>query len=125
MLKNVLIVALGGALGAAARYVVGGWIADRAGASFPWHTFAVNVSGAFLIGLVMALSLDKGMISADWRLFLATGILGGYTTFSTLSYETMTLIQQGAWAAAAGNMLGSAAAGVAAVFVGLALGRLI
>lgn len=118
-----MIVAVGGGIGAAARYAIGGWIAERAGGAFPWHTLVVNVSGAFLIGLVMALSLDRALIGADWRLFLTTGILGGYTTFSTLSYETVALMQQGAWWAATGNMLGSAAAGVIAVVAGLALGR--
>ena len=124
-MRGIMLVALGGAAGAAARYVIGGWLADRVGSSFPWHTFAINVSGAFLIGLVLALSLDRAAIGADWRLFLTTGVLGGYTTFSTLSYETVVLAREGAWAAATGNMLGSAVAGVVAVLAGLALGRVL
>ena len=122
-MRSLLIVALGGALGAAARYTFGGWVAGRTGDGFPWGTMVVNVSGAFLIGLVLALSLDRAMIGADWRLFLTTGILGGYTTFSTLSFETVALMEKGSWALATANMLGSAAAGVIAVVVGLALGR--
>jgi CrcB protein len=121
--RSLLIVAIGGAVGAAARYVVGGWVATRAGDGFPWGTMVVNISGAFLIGLVLALSLDRAMIGADARLFLTTGILGGYTTFSTLSFETVALMEKGSWTLATANMLGSAAAGVIAVVAGLALGR--
>jgi CrcB protein len=124
-MRSLLIVALGGALGAAARYAFGGWVAGRAGDGFPWGTMVVNVSGAFLIGLVLALSLDRAMIGSDWRLFLTTGILGGYTTFSTLSFEPVALMETGSWVLAAANMLGSAGAGVIAVMAGLVLGRVL
>lgn len=123
MLVEVALVGVGGGIGAALRYVLGGAVADRFGGHFPWHTFLVNASGAFLLGLLMALSVDRGIVGPQARLFLGTGVLGGYTTFSTLSYETVRLLEQGLWGQAAGNMLGSAAAGIVAVLLGLALGR--
>lgn len=124
-MTEVLLVAAGGAIGAAGRYLVGGWLVERLGPDFPWHTMAVNVSGAFLLGLLMALALDRGAGGPSWRLFLGTGVLGGYTTFSTLSYETVALLEQGLWARGIGNMAGSAAAGIVAVVLGLALGRVL
>lgn len=123
MLVEVALVSIGGAVGATLRYLVGGAVATRLGGHFPWHTLLVNVSGAFLLGLLMALSVDRGIAGSQARLFLGTGVLGGYTTFSTLSYETVRLLEQGLWSQAAGNMLGSAAAGIVAVLLGLALGR--
>ena len=121
----LFLVALGGALGASARYLVGGYLTDRWGASFPWHTLAINAGGAFLLGLLMALSLDRGSIGPSWRLFLGTGILGGFTTFSTLSYESIALIAEGSLLHGLGNMFGSGAAGLAAAWLGLILGRAI
>jgi CrcB protein len=83
----------------------------------------INLSGAFLIGVLMALSLEKGVVSGDWRLFLGTGVLGGFTTFSTLSYESIALMQDGLWVAGFGNMFGSAIAGLLAAWLGLIVGR--
>ena len=83
----------------------------------------INVCGAFLIGVLMALSMEKGVISGDWRLFLGTGILGGFTTFSTLSYESLALMQDGLWAAGLANMFGSAVAGLLAAWLGVVAGR--
>ncbi len=117
--------AAGGAIGAGLRYSLGTWIVARTGSAFPWHTFAINIVGAFLLGVLMALSLEKGIVSGDWRLFLGTGILGGFTTFSTLSYESIALMEQGLWAAGLGNMFGSAVAGLAAAWLGIVVGRLV
>lgn len=124
-MRELLLVAAGGALGASARWALGGWLADRLGPSFPWHTLVVNVSGALLIGVLMGLSLGRSLVGPDWRVFLGTGVLGGYTTFSTLAYESVRLMEQGLLGQAAANMFGSGLAGIAAVFVGLAIGRLI
>jgi CrcB protein len=122
--KELAIVAVGGGIGAAMRYWLGESVAARLGhPAFPWGTFAVNVSGAFLIGIVMALFTQRGVLSVEWHLFLGVGILGGYTTFSTLSYQTVHLFEQGLYAQAGAYMLGSAAAGIVAVVAGLALGR--
>jgi CrcB protein len=85
----------------------------------------VNVSGAFALGVLMALSLERGAPGPGWRLFLGVGVLGGYTTFSTLSYESMRLVEQGFVLQGVGNMFGSGLAGLVAVVAGLALGRVI
>jgi len=125
MAKDVAYVAVGGAIGATLRYVLGTWIVERTGAGFPWHTMVINVSGAFLIGVLMALSLDKGVVSGDWRIFLGTGVLGGFTTFSTLSYESIALLERGLVGAGLVNMFGSGAAGLLAAWLGIVLVRAI
>lgn len=124
-MRDVAIVALGGAIGAAARYAFGTWMVERTGATFPWHTMLINVSGAFLIGVLMAMSLDKGVVPGNWRLFLGTGILGGFTTFSTLSYESIALMERGLYAAGLLNMFGSGVAGLVAAWLGIVVVRAI
>ncbi len=119
---NVLLVALGGAIGSAARYLVGAVIANRFGPDFPWGTFIVNVSGSFLIGVILSL-VGGGQLPAGARLFLAVGVMGGYTTFSTYNYETLQLIQGGEFGAATFNTLGQVVAGLVAVYLGMVLGR--
>ena len=89
---NILLVAVGGAIGAMARYLLGGWIQSWVGSSFPWGTLVINVSGSLIIGLVLGL-VDRGTLSGQARLFLAVGLLGGYTTFSTFSYEGIQMVQ--------------------------------
>src|SRR5579884_1190420 len=91
IVARVLLVTIGGALGASSRYLLGGWIQSQFGSQFPWSTFTINISGAFLIGIVFGF-VDKGILSTNARLLLATGILGGYTTFSTFSFETISLL---------------------------------
>ena len=122
-MRELAAVAVGGAIGATLRWSLGTWIVNRTSEGFPWHTMLINVSGAFLIGVLMALALEKGVISGDWRLFLGTGVLGGFTTFSTLSYESVALIADGLWAQGFANMFGSGAAGLLAAWLGLVLGR--
>jgi fluoride exporter len=117
-------VALGGALGTLGRYVVAGRVDERLGAT-PLGIFIVNISGAFMIGFFLTLAEGRFLISPDVRRFVATGILGGYTTFSTLSFETMKLLETGAYARGLANGLGSIVAGLAAVWVGMVLARLV
>jgi fluoride exporter len=121
--RDIAAVAVGGAIGATLRWALGTWMVERTGASFPWHTFTINILGAFLIGVLMALSMEKGLVGGSWRLFLGTGILGGFTTFSTLSYESVALMNQGLWMAGFANMFGSGVAGLAAAWLGLVVGR--
>jgi fluoride exporter len=123
--QELAIVAAGGAIGASLRWWLGGLLAERFGPAFPWHTFVVNVTGAFLLGLLMALSVERGVVSPNWRLFAGVGILGGYTTFSTLSYESVKLLEQGFVLQGLGNIFGSGLAGLVAVVAGLALGRVL
>ena len=119
---NVLLVALGGAIGSAARHLVGVFVSNRFGPDFPWGTFIVNVSGSFLIGVILSL-VGGGQLPAGTRLFLAVGVMGGYTTFSTYSNETLQLIQGGELAAAMLNALGQVVVGLVGVYLGVVLGR--
>ena len=119
---NVLYVALGGAIGAAARYLAGLWIVARLGASFPWGTFFVNVTGSFVIGIVLVL-VEAGTLPTEARLFLTVGILGGYTTFSSFSYETLQLVNGGNVVPVLFNTLGQLLAGLLAVYLGVIFAR--
>lgn len=121
-MTRVLLVALGGALGASTRYLLGMWIQTRAGSDFPWGTFVINVSGSFLIGIVLGL-VNAGTLSAEARLFLAVGVLGGYTTFSSFSYETLELLSDGNIQAFLFNAIGQIVAGLLAVYLGIVLSR--
>jgi CrcB protein len=111
----------GAALGGLARYLMVSFITARLVSRFPWGTFAVNVIGCFLIGLISTILAERSPSSAAWGLFLVTGILGGYTTFSAFGWETVQLSRQGEHWLALGNVLGSAAAGYLAVWLGVFL----
>lgn len=116
----VLYIAIGGAAGAVARYWVGGWVQDRAGLGIPVGTLVVNVVGCLLIGF--CLPWFEGLrISPEVRALVAVGMLGAFTTFSTYSFETVALIQNGALGRAAGYATGSVVVGIAAVYVGAAI----
>lgn len=116
-----LAISIGAVLGANARYLVGGWVLDRLGAEFPSGTLLINVSGSFVIGLVYALIEHHG--APGWvRPLVIIGFLGAYTTFSTFSLDALGLAERGAWLAAGAYVLGSVAASLAAVWVGVTLG---
>ena len=121
---SLLYVALGGAIGASARYLVSGWMGAWFGPGFPWGTFFANVSGSFLIGIVLVL-VDGGALPAGARPFLAVGILGGYTTFSSFSYESLGLITDSGIFLALLNTLGQLALGLIFVYLGVVVGRLL
>jgi CrcB protein len=120
-MRTLFLVALGSALGGAARFLLAGWVGARLGESFPWGTVLVNVLGSELIG---ALAAQEEMLSPEARQFLMVGVLGGFTTFSSFSLQTLRLAQDGDWVRAAGNVLGSVALCLAAVAVGYRLARL-
>ena len=119
-----LWVALGGATGAASRFAIAQWTGARWGWTFPWGTLAVNITGSMAIGLVMTLLLARGA-DPTYRLLLVTGFLGGYTTFSAFSFETLALLEARRWEAAALYIGGSVGLGLLATALGLALGRLV
>lgn len=121
-MTGLLAVAGGGALGAAARYLVGGWVQDATRGLFPWGTFAVNVAGALLLGFAMVW-LQNTVASAETRQLVTVGFLGSFTTFSTYSYETVAMIRDGQLGRAGVYAVGSLALGLAAVIVGAALAR--
>lgn len=125
MWLKCLIVGLGGFIGANARYLLGGWVQQRWGPSFPAGTFVVNISGSFLLGLFVTLALRLTW-SEEWRLLIAIGFLGAYTTFSTFEYETLRLIAEGRqYGAAAFNLLGSVLFGFVAAYLGIVAARLL
>ena len=119
---NVLYVAIGGAIGSAARYLVGAWLSSLLGPDFPWGTSFVNVTGSFVIGVVTVL-VQGGVLPAGAQFFVAVGILGGYTTFSTYSYETIQLIMDGSFGFALLNVFGQLLLGFVGVYLGIVLGR--
>jgi len=118
---NILIIGLGGFVGAVSRYGLALWIGQRWGRVFPLGTFVVNVSGSFLIGLLMTLLAERFTGNPHWRLLLVVGFLGAYTTFSTFEYETGALMKDGEWFFAMLNIILSVVAG----FIALKLGEMI
>jgi CrcB protein len=118
-----LVIGLGGFLGANARYLVGAWCVERFGASFPYGTLVINVSGSFILGFFLVLITDRFLVHPHWRLFFAIGFLGAYTTFSTFSFESFALLQNRAFLMALANMVGSVTLGLVAVVMGMALAR--
>ena len=118
-----LLVALGGAGGSVLRYGVGRLAASYLGPTTVMGTFIVNVSGSFLLGLFIALALEKASLSGNLRALVAVGFLGGYTTFSTLSLESVRLVEDGELVRAAASILGNLVLGLAAAYIGLLLGR--
>lgn len=127
MLFNVCAVALGGAFGATARYLVGVAVSTwgphaSALSGFPLATFLANATGCFLIGVLSVVFASEGMQGKElWRLFAITGIMGGFTTFSTFSLETLTLFQDGAIGMAGVNVVASLVTCLAGVLAGRAL----
>jgi len=119
---NFLLVGLGGGMGAMARYGVSLAMPAPQGA-WPWATFLINVTGSLLIGVLAGWVSTKGEAGEPWRLLLGVGVLGGYTTFSAYSLETLRLIERNDMAGAAAYSLGSVIAGLAAVSLGVAIAK--
>jgi fluoride exporter len=122
-MKKALCVGIGGGIGALLRYYVAGKIHERAGSSFPYGTMIINISGSFLIGLLMTLFLERFEMVPEWKLFLVVGILGGYTTFSAFTWEMFQLLRAGAVGQSALYMGGSVAGGFAGLLLGVLIGR--
>lgn len=120
MVQQLFWVAVGGALGSAARFSVGQWIPNR---TYPWATLSVNVLGSLLIGFLMTYYDSKWSINPTGKLFLVTGFCGGFTTFSALTMENLDLIQQGRYTTAIFYMLLSLIAGLLAVALGWWIGQ--
>jgi CrcB protein len=95
-LDKYLVVLTGAGLGGLARYVAGTWIMQKYGGRFPLGTFVINITGSFLIGVLMTLLTERWHLHSNWRLFLVVGVIGGYTTFSSFEYETYQLVLDGA-----------------------------
>jgi|SRR5882724_5640196 len=121
MIKNILLVSIGGAIGSVMRYLCQKWIYQLYPHPFPWGTFLVNIVGCFLIGIFFAASEKSTFLTADWRLFLTTGLCGGFTTFSAFAFENMNLIRTGDITYFLLYTISSAVLGILAVFGGVAL----
>ncbi|MCD8497981.1 MAG: fluoride efflux transporter CrcB [Alphaproteobacteria bacterium] len=122
MISSLLAIGLGGALGAVARYGASSGIMTLFKTYFPYGTLCVNVLGSFAIGLLIAIFAHYGNPSRPWQMFLVTGFLGGFTTFSTFSLDAMTLITRGHYLESALYMSGSLVFSILAVFAGAYLG---
>lgn len=120
---TLVLVGVGGFLGAVSRYLVDGWVSNLSGATFPFGTLLINVSGSFVLGVLFALSIERAVIPPAIRAPVLIGFIGAYTTFSTLTLETWRLVEGGSLAAAFGNVAGSMLLGMVAVVAGLAIGR--
>lgn len=116
-----LLVAAGGFVGAPSRYLLDRAITSRVESDLPWGTLVVNLSGSLLLGVLTGLSL-RGHLPRDATILFATGFCGGYTTFSTFTFETLRLVQDGRLLHAAGNVAASVGVGLAAAAAGLAIG---
>ena len=117
-LVQYVAIGVGAVLGANLRHVLTLWLAERLGTTFPFGTFAINVSGSFAIGVVLGLIALRTDIDPLWRLFLASGVLGGYTTFSSYAWDALTLMQQGALLKGLLYVGGSNVLALAGVWVG-------
>lgn len=122
-MTNLLLVAAGGAIGASLRHLSGIAALRLLGAGFPWGTLFVNVLGSFIMGLFIAWMVKKTGVSNDVRLFVATGILGGFTTFSAFSLDVANMVERGAMSSAFIYIVASVVISLAAVFIGLWFGR--
>ena len=118
-----LLLFTAGGLGAMARYALSGWIQTRAGDSFPWGTLGVNVAGCFAIGLLATTLEERSVLAPQLRVALLVGLLGGFTTFSTFGLETWRLLAASELGPALANALGSVLGCLAAVALGVILGR--
>ncbi len=123
MAAHILIVALGGALGTLARFGVFGLVRHVAPGQFPWATLVANGLGCLFFGLVVGLAEHKQWLQGESRLFLLTGFLGAFTTFSTFAYDTADLVERSGYAIAATNVIAQNALGIALVFLGLFAGK--
>jgi len=120
---TVILIAIFGALGCVARYYVSGWTYEKLGWGYPWGTLAVNIAGAFLIGLIMELGLKGAAIPANLRIGLTIGFLGGLTTFSTFSYETFRLMESGRILIAFSNVIVSVTACLLFTWLGIVVAK--
>lgn len=123
-MQNYLLVFAGGGIGAAARYWLSGLVYQRFGSEFPSGTLLVNVIGCFLIGILMSIFEERFVLYPSLRVFLTIGILGGFTTFSSFSFETMALLRDGELLYASANVLLSIVTCLGATWMGLSLGKI-
>ena len=122
-MPTFLWIGLGGFLGAKARYWLGQWLAARWGTAFPFGTLAVNAMGSFVLAFLLTSAANRVSVPAGVRIFLTIGFLGGFTTFSSFSYETIGLLEQERWVAALVNLVTNAGLGLLGAFLGIVVAR--
>ena len=121
MIRTILLVGTGGFIGSVMRYLVQIFVEKGLSSTFPWGTFVANIAGSFIIGVVFALAQKGNLLSAEWRLFLAVGICGGFTTFSSFAYNNLTMLKEGVYGQFIWNVGGSLIFGLLAVYLGMIL----
>jgi fluoride exporter len=119
------MIAIGGALGAIARYQIAAMIQARIPAGFPWGTFVVNISGCFVMGVATTVLTERTIAHPSWRYLIPIGFIGAYTTFSTFEAETYRAVVEGAWAIGAANIVGSVLVGYVALWLGVVIARML
>ncbi len=124
-MSRILLVGCGGFLGSVSRYLVSGWAQNFFDTNFPVGTLIVNLTGSTLLGLLLALSLERGWIGPEWRLFLTVGFCGGFTTMSAFGYETFYLLREGSVLWAVGNISANFAGAVMGAWLGDLVGRVV
>lgn len=125
MLRTIFIVGTGGFIGSVLRYFVQVFVEKGLMSTFPWGTFVANVAGSFIIGVVYALAEKGNLMSAEWRMFLAVGICGGFTTFSSFAYNNMMMLKEGVYGQFFLNVGGSLFFGLLAVYLGMTFVRFV
>ncbi|MBN2116501.1 MAG: fluoride efflux transporter CrcB [Anaerolineales bacterium] len=122
-METFLLISLGAIVGANLRYWIGGWAADQFGSSFPYGNLIINLSGSLILGFFMTLAVDRFLLDPRLRILVAIGFLGSYTTFSSYTFESVSLIMNNQWLAGLFNLFGNAFLGGLAVVVGIILAR--
>jgi fluoride exporter len=123
--ESILIIGLGGFIGAIVRYLVSVWVIERYGALFPWGTVLINITGSFLLAVFFAWAARQAGLDPRVRLLIATGFFGAYTTFSTYANDSLGLALAGNWIGAMGNVLGTNVVSIVGAFLGLVVGRVV
>ncbi|HVZ16922.1 MAG TPA: fluoride efflux transporter CrcB [Terriglobales bacterium] len=124
-MSKYVIVGVGGFLGAITRFWLGVYVGTRLGSRFPYGTFIINISGSFLIGLVLTILAERSTLSPNWRYLIPIGFIGAYTTFSTFEFETLRAMQDGQIAIGLMNVIGSVTMGFIAVWLGVITAKLL
>lgn len=122
-METFILIGLGGFVGANLRYLVSGWAAENMGKTFPWGTLIINFTGSFLLATFIAFAGKHVTLDPRVRLFIAVGLFGAYTTFSTYATESIALLQVGDWIGGIGNIIGTNLVCIIGVLMGLAIGN--
>jgi fluoride exporter len=124
-MEKFWMISLGAILGANTRYWIGTWAAEKFGSAFPYGTMIINLTGSFFIGFFLTLATERLALDPRWRYLVVVGFLGAYTTFSTFTFESFKLIDQGQWLLAFLNVLGSTVLGIILIGLGVFAAKMI